>query len=258
MSTTLSKAPEGDEAFYLERLAEVRASTGLQLDMYEGLLVRRNTEDRKMVRDALYEDYPYANCKDHIVLDLGGHVGGFTKRALMDDALAVYTVEPWPPNRQILELNFDEHPRVSIMPIAIAPTPTVTLSIPADRSTGGVSGFINHKCPTQHVEVEARTVESLVSELKPTFLKVDIEAAEWSVFPCNIDGVKEICGELHTMSRGNRQKAFEFLAWLEQIGFTITFLVGGPQSNYGRIMYMNFHATRKSGLPPKKVLKKDD
>jgi FkbM family methyltransferase len=217
------------------------------IEQYEGLYIRKGTQDRSMVRDALYEDYPFANTKDKVILDLGAHVGAFTKRALEGGAIKVNCVEPWAPNRELLEMNFGNHPQVEILPIAVASTPTITLSIPKDISTGAVSGFVKHQNPSNSETVKARTLDSLIQEYSPSFIKMDIEGAEWDIFPCDLSGVEDICGELHTMSNGNRQSAFKFLAWLENNGFYITYLEGGPKREkmFMRLMFMYFHAHKK-------------
>jgi len=216
-------------------------------EIYEGLQIRKGTEDRQMVRDALHTDYPFANCKDHRVLDLGAHVGAFTKKALADGAIHVDAVEPWSPNREMLIKNFGEHPLVNIHGFAVANTPTVELSTRADSATGGVSGFVNRRNTARTETVEALTLEELIAAFQPTFVKIDIEGAEYGVLPCNLDGVEHICGELHTMSMADRQSAFELLAWFERNGFYLSYLRTGPQREqmFERLLWMHFHAYRK-------------
>lgn len=218
-----------------------------KFEIYEGLHVRSGTQDRAMVRDALFEDYPYAKLKDEIVLDCGAHVGGFVKRALDAGATKVFAVEPWEPNLELLRLNFENNPQVEILPFALSTQPKITLSIPADETTGAVSGFINHRHPTRTQEVDAMTLEDVIAATNPTFMKIDIEAAEYDVLPCNLGSVQHICGELHTMSSGNRRKAFELLIWLEEQGFYITYLKSGPmrEKMFERILWFNFHAYKK-------------
>lgn len=201
-----------------------------------------------MVRDALYTDYPYADTKDHIVLDLGAHIGAFTKRALDGGAKKVICVEPWSPNLELLRRNHGANRKVTILPIACASTETITLTVPNERDTGAVSAFVKHRVPSRTEVVPAMTLEAIVKQHKPTFVKMDIEAAEWDVLPCDLTGVRDICGELHTMSRGNRQSAFQLLAWLEAQGFYITHLEGGPKRDrmFERLLWMHFHAHKKS------------
>lgn len=217
------------------------------IEIYEDLYVRSGTQDRAMVRDALYEDYPYANCKDHIVLDCGAHIGAFTKRALSDGAKKVYAIEPWAPNRALLKRNFGGNPNVEILPIGISTKSTIELTVPNDRDTGAVSGFVNHRSPTRSEIVEAVSLEDLIAETQATFVKLDIEAAEWEVLPCNLGTVEHICGELHTMSTKNRAAAFKFFEWIETQGYYISHLQGGParEKMFERILWIHFHAYRR-------------
>lgn len=218
-----------------------------KIELYEGLYVRSGTQDRAMVRDALFEDYPYAELADHVVLDCGAHVGGFVKRALDNGAKKVIAIEPWRPNREILEMNFLGNPLVEILPIALSTSPSVTLTVPNDSSTGAVSGYVNHRNPAITETVEAMTLEAIVEVVKPTFIKMDIEAAEYDILPCNLGGVQHICGELHTMSRENRKKALELLIWLEENDFYVTYIKSGPmrEKMFERVLWMNFHAWRR-------------
>ena len=218
-----------------------------KIEIYEGLYVRSGTQDRAMVRDALYEDYPYANLKDHIVLDCGAHIGAFTKRAIDEGAKRVVAVEPWEPNLELLYKNFGDNPFVDILPIAISDKHSVSLTIPNDRDTGAVSGKVKHRNPVKSQEVEALSLQDLITEIKPTFIKLDIEAAEYDVLPCDLSGVQHMCGELHTMSSENRQKALALLTWFETQGFYISHILGGPNRKkmFERILWINFHVYRR-------------
>lgn len=213
-----------------------------------GLHIRKGTQDSSMIKDALLTDYPYVDGKGHTVLDLGAHIGAFTKRVLDQGAKKVYAVEPWTPNRELLVKNFGNDKRVEILPIACSKQPHLELSIPGDNFTGAVSGYVNHRNPTRTEIVSTATLEQLIEQTSPTLIKMDIEGAEHEVLPCDLTGVQVICGELHTMSMKNRQSAFKLLAWLETQGFYITYLVSGPQREkmFQRILYFNFHAYRKS------------
>jgi len=218
-----------------------------KIEQYEGLYIRSGTQDRAMVRDALYEDYPYAELRGHVVLDCGAHVGAFTKRALDAGAERIFAIEPWSPNRELLVMNHGDNPKVEILPIAISNKPTVTLTVPNDRDTGAVSGFVNHRNPSREQVVEASSLESLIQIAKPTFVKLDIEAAEYDILPCDLSGVQHICGELHTMSRENRRKALELMIWLETQEFYVSHLQGGPmrEKMFERILWFHFHAYRR-------------
>lgn len=219
----------------------------LKLEKYEGLYIRKGTQDRAMVRDALYEDYPYANLKDHIVLDCGAHIGAFTKRAIDDGAKRVIAIEPWEPNLVLLNKNFGNNPLVDILPIAISNQSNITLTIPNDRDTGAISSKIKHRNPSKKQTVEAVSLQDLIYEIKPTFIKLDIEAAEYDVLPCDLEGVQHICGELHTMSSENRRKALELLIWFETQDFYISHIQGGPSRKkmFERILWINFHIYRR-------------
>lgn len=228
------------------------------IETYEGLNIRTGTEDRQMVKDALYTDYPYADCKGHVVLDLGAHVGAFTKRALEEGALKIIAIEPWTPNRELLEQNFGSNPLVEILSCACA-AHDLELSTRADSATGGVSGFVKRRITTRTEKVQSITLDELVQVYSPTFIKLDIEGAEYGVLPCPLNGVQVICGELHTMSKADRKSALHLLAWLEDEGFYLSYLTAGPKRDkmFERLLWMHFHAYRRNGKPLKETLDDD-
>lgn len=214
---------------------------------FKGLWVRPDTDDKSMVTDALTKDYPFANTKDEIVLDCGANVGAFTKRALDMGAKKVYAVEPWGPTLEVLRKNFGDHPQVEIFPYAVSKT-DVVLTLPKENRLGGVSGFVKHRKPVLSQKAKGVSLEDLIKRTGATFLKLDIEGAEWDVLPCDLGTVNTLCGELHTMSIPNRKRAFEFFIWLEENGFWVSHIKDGPNRNtlFERILAMTFHSVRRN------------
>lgn len=212
------------------------------------MLSRKGTQDSAMIRDVIHTDYPYANCAGHVVLDLGAHIGAFTNKALEEGAKRVVAVEPWSPNRELLLKNFGDDARVTIISKACSIQESLTLTIPNEASTGAVSGFVNHRSPSRTEVVTTISLEKLVKQYDPTFIKIDIEGAEYEVLPCDLTGVQHICGELHTMSNQARQSALKLLAWLETQGFYLSYMKAGPirEKMFERLLYIHFHAYRKN------------
>lgn len=206
--------------------------------------IRRGSEDLKMLLD-VYEDYPRARLGGHVVLDLGAHIGAFTRRALDEGAKRVISVEPWPANFALLRENIQDE-RATLLNIGCGAS-DLTFTAEKPSKTGGISGVIPRRKPTEGTVVKCRTLEDLVAEYKPTFVKIDIEAAEYQVLPCALPGVQQLCGELHLGKRERKEAAFNLLRWLA-VGsdFSLQFLKSEDRN--GAIMFMQFHAAHKHHL----------
>ena len=207
-----------------------------------GLTVRRGTEDAKMVRDIPVE-YPYAYLSGHTVLDLGAHVGGFAAHALKQGAANVVCVEASKFTFDLLARNVGD--RCECIHAAVSDTPVVTLTaVGTGKKTGGTSALTTRRRGPAAVETVAGVaLSTLIAAYKPSFIKLDIEGAEYSVLPCDLTGVEEMCGELHTSTLAARLQAFDLLKWFETYSFNILRLAGTGRGF--RLMDINFHVSKR-------------
>lgn len=142
------------------------------------------------VVDRIYDQPPVAVRPGDIVLDLGSHLGVFTRFALRRGAKLVVAFEPDPTNLTCFKKTFAEEialGRVVLEEAAVWNAPgTLRLRRGEDRESGAgtvvASGTSSADRPEGHgVIVRATTIDETVSRLKlPSvdFIKMDIEGAE--------------------------------------------------------------------------------
>jgi len=120
---------------------------------------------------------------DDIVLDLGANVGGFAIRAAQL-AKHVYAVEPlfWKELKDnILRNNMVD--KITVIP----------------RAIGYRDLVIDLQYRDHKAKVSTLPLRTLLADIpeKVTFLKVDIEGAEWGIDPVEFDGIPRIEFEAH-------------------------------------------------------------
>lgn len=120
-----------------------------------------------------------------VVIDVGGHLGTFTRLALFKGAKQVVVIEPEPTNLACLKKTFRaELQNRSVLLVEAAAwdsRDTLTFSVPPESNTGsGVPGEGGIYFEST-IEVPAITIDEAVMELgldRVDFLKMDIEGAE--------------------------------------------------------------------------------
>ena len=141
------------------------------------------------------------------VLDVGGHIGGFTTLALRSGA-EVWAYEPDPENFALLEENTAAYNgRVHLEPAALTSgnEEKINLYLNLGANTG-----THTLIPTRGrdvVEVPALDFQRVLTEVEPTVLKVDVEGWEYSLDFSLPPSVKSLCIELHRMKPGHREAA---------------------------------------------------
>jgi FkbM family methyltransferase len=120
---------------------------------------------------------------EDIVLDLGANVGGFAIRAARI-AKHVYAVEPLfvETLKKNIELN-DMQGKITIIPVAVGSGEKITIQY-------------GNKPPQIVKTSPFPQILDMLWE-KVTFLKVDIEGAEWGIYPGDLKGIKRIEFEAH-------------------------------------------------------------
>lgn len=175
-------------------------------DVVDGFFCRPGTADRIAVEDTRRVfRRPGAPELGDVVLDLGAHIGSFTGRALSAGATAVLAVEPDEDNCLMFRTNVSD-PRARIIHAAVAPTPG-TVDLFLGKTHGhSTQPHVGGGRPT--VSVRAVTLEELCADLRPTFVKIDIEGAEYDLdLPASIPATTDrVFLEFH-LTFGQRPKA---------------------------------------------------
>ena len=131
------------------------------------------------------------------VLDLGGHIGTFTRTAVLADVDIVHTYEPERDNFALLERNCGHHDNVVLHKAVVVNDQDEALycgyaTLWIDAAVGG--DFTRTALHSLHrtrgarvpVRVDATSLINVLDELRPTVVKIDVEGAElrynWDVF----------------------------------------------------------------------------
>jgi FkbM family methyltransferase len=157
--------------------------------------------------------------KEDRVLDVGGHIGGFTTLAARCGA-EVWAYEPDPENFALLELNtgaFNGRVHLTAAALTSGNEDRVALYLNLGANTG-----THTLIPTRGrdiVEVQALDFQRVMAEVEPTVLKVDIEGGEYSLDFAIPPSVRMLCMELHRMKPGHREAADVLNARVLEQGF---------------------------------------
>lgn len=166
--------------------------------------------------------------QDDVVLDIGGHIGAFSRLCLKTGA-SVTTVEPEPDNCELLLRNVKDLP-CTLVRAAVTDSPellaqeTTTLYLRGITHTG-LHTLFPPKRPARSVTVPIRSCRELIEEVRPTVFKVDIEGGEWLL---NWDDLPEYIRAIHVemhmipASAGGRERAPVVHKQLLDQGFTAT------------------------------------
>ena len=191
----------------------------LEYDEHAKMYQRPGSLDYYVIREMRVYD-PCGITKDDVVLDVGGHIGGFAVRAARTGA-TVWTYEPDPENYEILAKNVEQFGgRVT----------AVRAALTSDGQTEGIlyknlgaNTGIHSMLPSrgrEQVRVPKLDFVEALTELQPTVLKVDIEGGEydldWTQIP---DSVRVLCMELHRTKRGLHEKSIELANRVGALGF---------------------------------------
>lgn len=181
-------------------------NTEFIVDKKTGILLRPGTSDKAMLNDCVKKDYKDVECKDQIVLDLGANIGGFMYRAARDGAKHVISYEPEPNNFKMLKLNRDIianlFPSVKLeivdeavfnkmgeMELSIRPGSNASCSCSITRSKMKAGSS---------VKVKVESFKNVLDKYKPTFIKIDVEGAEYEILEDGIpEHVRHLAFEFH-------------------------------------------------------------
>jgi hypothetical protein len=194
-------------------------------DPKTGILYREKTFDEYILRESKGY-FPLGLKDDDSILDLGGHIGCFSSRSILEKDVPVYAIEAERSNCDMLiknatKFNFDAKYGAIVedsLHGQVIPLYVNELKNNALHSTIPVRG----RAEQHTVGIGFRKILSYVS---PTIIKCDIEGAEYELpWECLAGEklVRKVIMELHMTKTGHRLKASVMIDRMQKIGFTIT------------------------------------
>lgn len=175
--------------------------------------------------------------REGVALDIGANHGMHTKK-IAEKFSKVYAFEPHPENIKILQKNLEPHSNVEIVPAAITAT-SGNIKLYNCPNPGGHTiseAVMGHRVwghnPDSYVEVQGMTLDEFCKDKQVSFMKVDIEGAENTVFQGALETLKnnkmDIVIEVHRFVDGEALfKLFTDLGYtvydIDGIGRPVTF-----------------------------------
>lgn len=194
------------------------------LEQKEGFWYRPGTSDVVSIGDTrrLFKREAAPELLD-VVLDLGAHIGTFTKRALDVGVSQVKAVEPAPDNTRLFRLNIDD-PRVELIEAAACDSLIGEETFYLNQKKGTDSHSLTERRGRVPIQVKTVSLAELCSDFSPTYVKIDIEGGEYLLdivesFP---DSADRLFMEYHFQKAGRRERALEIRAQLMgDLGFEL-------------------------------------
>ena len=169
------------------------------------------------------------------VVDIGAHIGIFSRKVLSKGAQVLKAYEPESDNCRLLKMNLSEYKKKSwnIEQAAVVSDDFpfvekrfaklwVDAAGDGDMSRTALHSLYRKRGARVPVLVPAVTWSSVL-ELSPTILKVDVEGAEltydWSLLK-NYDGIKHLAIELENTKRLHKERA-KVISDIRKSGFTL-------------------------------------
>lgn len=166
--------------------------------------VRPGTSDSFVVTEVFSGEYNKLNIQPtDVVLDFGLNIGMFTIFALKKGAKAVVSFEPDIENFTLactnVSMNIDDSTRYSLYNHAVVGNddPVREFSINVHKNKGAHS--LVKKRGRESVMVNCMNINDIISSIKPTIVKMDIEGGELECLPAVKDwsGINQFIMEFH-------------------------------------------------------------
>lgn len=140
------------------------------------------------------------------VLDIGGHIGSFTRYALSRGAGRVVAYEPEPDNYRMLVINSEAKPVTAYNQAVTSDGRKVTLNVKTNGHTGGHSIVIDSK-NRDHIIVPSVPFREAVESAQPEVIKIDCEGAEYefNIPHAFTESVRAVTMEIHLGRKQFRQ-----------------------------------------------------
>lgn len=171
-----------------------------------GLYVRPGHSDELTLKECL-NDYPHINLKDKIVLDLGAHIGGFTKIALDQGAKGIVAFEPDLFNFEVLNVNI-QNKRTKLLRAAVisGDDPSVILYCNGSKRSSASASLNKLRGAVSKQKVKAIKFDKIIKKLKPQIIKIDIEGGEYDLLLDYVlpEYVEEVVIEMHAFRKAQK------------------------------------------------------
>jgi FkbM family methyltransferase len=149
---------------------------------------------------------------DDVIIDLGTHIGSFSKLCYDKGARKIYGYEADLSNYQISQRNLN-HLSIQIFNKAVWRSDEDTKTVNFGSSPIDSSDAMKFVSPSGNQTVETIKLDSILSQFdKVKLLKVDIEGSEYPVlYTCSqLDKVEEIIGEYHEFNKNESINGYSF------------------------------------------------
>jgi FkbM family methyltransferase len=191
------------------------------------LKLRAHTPDQQSLVECLGNMYPPPSAPIHYVLDGGANIGLFSIAAMsrLPEVDEVLMVEPSPANLPLLRFNTDQFSRVKTIPAALSDREKTEVFSLQETNTSRFSHLTHDDTNgDDEVEVSCKTITGIIPEgweMEHTWVKLDIEGAEYDVFPELLRSSLRpaaISAELHDYSESGGE---EIVDALEKEGYRV-------------------------------------
>ncbi len=179
--------------------------------LYKGINIGEpGKEDDKQVVDEVQRYLKWIDVKDLTVFDIGAHYGAFTVRALEAGAKEVIAFEPNPTAFTILTQNMVGRKNYIAFQSAVGLTNgTTTLNFHTRYSSAAsVTKKYKGKADAGSIQVNTLRFRSLLSDYRPSVLKLDCEGSEFDLLLSTRlpKYVKQVFAEIHLNTKENRSR----------------------------------------------------
>jgi FkbM family methyltransferase len=161
--------------------------------------LREGTFDSEIFRQVYWQnEYELGDLTGETVLDIGAHIGSFAVKAAECGAKAVYSFEPHPENFSVASLNTADIAACEVRNVAVGRSDKEERMF-LDMSDNPMNHGGSCTVTDFGQEVKTTSLNQLIEELKPSFIKIDAEGAEYPIlYTCTkLDQVETIIGEFH-------------------------------------------------------------
>ena len=184
----------------------------LAFDKQTGLYYRENTTDLIIIR-AMTNSYGSLDYKDQTVLDIGAHIGAFSRFAIENGAKKVIAIEPQKDNYAMLFKNKITDKMICLNH-AVIEDDSKTKTLYVNRKPNkGMNSLIRVEDYDKEI-VQCINFSELLERYKPTVIKIDIEGYEYNLFDHEKklpEYIKQLAIEFHFIETNWRQSKADIL-----------------------------------------------
>lgn len=185
------------------------------------------------------------------VLDLGAHVGSFTRRALALGAEHVTAVEMMPETLAYLHPNVGGDDRVTVVEAAVSSSTDEEITAIQFKTGNPMSAHVigDHRGVKNinrynQWQVKPVSLFHLLEHSGATLVKFDIEGSEYDVLAPNAGelaarGVTRLIGEHHVWSQEFLDKAHAFVKSMTDAGYTADKPLPAKPTAWGKVICYN-------------------